>query len=47
MTIYEMRQKMPVTEMLAWIQFWSESNDSEPGVDLHSASPEQLKGLFS
>jgi hypothetical protein len=47
MTLFEMRQKMPVSEMIAWIQYFNESTqDKEEGVDLNSASPEQLMGLF-
>jgi hypothetical protein len=46
MTIFEMRQKMPVKETLSWIKYFNESVEEKPQIDLNSASPEQLKGLF-
>jgi hypothetical protein len=47
MTLFEMRKKMPVSEMLAWITYFNESTEEkDEGLDLSSASPEQLMGLF-
>jgi hypothetical protein len=48
MTLFEMRKKMPISEMLAWISYFNEpAGEKEEGLDLSSASPAQLMGLFS
>lgn len=45
MTVYEMKQKMPVGEMLTWIAYFNESSKPE-ALNLHDATAEQLKGVF-
>lgn len=45
MTVYEMKQKMPVGEMLTWIAYFNESSKPDE-INLSDATSDQLKGVF-
>lgn len=46
MTVHEMRQKMPVGEMLTWIAYFNEAAEKKPTMDLSAPDPGQLQRLF-